>query len=137
MKRLGFLVVIALIFILHSCNKDDDKNNVTFSKLQIVEAELPDTFRLGASYQVWTTYIRPNDCTYFQGFDVYSDTVSSRTVTAIGASYTDRVCEQDEVEVTDFFVFKVIYDQTYKFRFWKGEDDAGNPEFMEIEVPVK
>ena len=137
MKRLGFLLTIASVFILYSCNKDDDKKSVTFNKLQIVEAELPDTFRLGASYQVWVTYMRPNNCTYFQGFDVYSDTVSSRTVTAIGAYYTDQVCEQEAVEVTDFFVFKVIYDQTYKFRFWKGEDDAGKPEFLEIEVPVK
>lgn len=137
MKRLGFLAALVSVFILYSCDKDDDKRSVTFNKLQIVEAELPDSFRLGATYQVWVTYFRPNECTYFQGFDVYPDTVSSRTVTAIGASYTDQICEQEAVEVTDFFVFKVIYDQTYKFRFWKGEDDTGKSEFLEIEVPVK
>jgi hypothetical protein len=136
MKRLVFLVTIASAFILYSCDKDD-KKSVTFNKLEIVAAELPDSFRLGASYQVMVTYVRPNDCTYFQGFDVYPDSVNTRTVAAIGAYYTDEVCTREAVEVTDYFIFKVIYDQTYKFRFWTGTDELGKPEYMEIEVPVK
>ena len=138
MKRIGFLVVIASIFILSSCNKDDDKKSVSFKKLKIIEVDLPDSFRLGATYEMYVTYVKPNGCTYFQDFNVIQDSVSVRTVTAVGAHYTDEICENDkEIEATDFFRFKVVYNQTYKFRFWKGAGVDGKPEYLEIEIPVK
>ena len=135
MNRIVFGLLISSLFMFQSCNKDDDFN-VVFEKLQIVDVEIADTFHLGRTYEVLVTFIRPNECTYFQGFDVYPKDVTIRNVTAIGAHYENQECTQEATEVTDKFLFNVIYDQDYEFRFWTGVDDEGNPEYIQKIVVV-
>ncbi len=137
MKKLFYLGMIASLFAFSSCKDDDENLSVSFEKLQIVDVEVPDTFQLGRSYEIFVTYTRPNACTYFQGFDVYKDEITVRNVTPVGAHYTNQECTQEAVEVTDSFWFKVIYDQNYTFRFWTGEDEEGNAEFIEKQVVVE
>lgn len=131
------LLLFFMIIGFSSCNNDDDGTYVNFESLQIVDAVVPDTFELGGRYEIVVTYLRPDDCTYFQGFDVYPQDTTVREVVAVGASYTDRPCTQTVTEVDDSFLFEVIYDQPYTFRFYQGEDENGDPEYLEVNVPVE
>lgn len=135
-KLVSVLLTTAFIFGMLSCENDDNGINVEFQKLQIVEAELPESFDFGNTYEIQVTFVRPDGCTYFQGFDVYPTDTTVREVVAVGARYADQACTQEIVEVTDRFLFKVIHDQTYTFRFYTGDDAEGNPEFIETQVPV-
>lgn len=136
-KLLNIVVTTLLVFGLLSCDNDDNNGlNVKFGALQIVDTQLPESFEFGSTYEIQVTFLRPDDCTYFQGFDVYPTDTTVREVVAVGARYADQPCAQEAVEVTDSFLFKVIHEDTYTFRFYTGEDAEGNAEFIETEVPV-
>lgn len=131
------LIAVILMTGFVSCSNDDNEGlNVDFQKLQIVEANVPESFNYGNTYEIQVTYLRPDGCTYFQGFDVYPTDTTVREVVAVGARYAQQPCTQEVVEVTDRFLFKVIYNQPYTFRFYTGEDEAGNPQYIEAQVPV-
>ncbi|NNE76231.1 MAG: hypothetical protein HKN31_04080, partial [Pricia sp.] len=58
------------------------------------------------------------------------------TVSAIGVLLEQDVCNEVNEEVEDSFQFEVLYTEPYLFRFYTGDDANGDPEFLEIEVPV-
>ncbi len=138
MKRYFFVFFIATTFLgLNSCNDDDnDIVSYHFEKLKTVKVDLPDSFDFGSRYEIVVTYDRPNNCTYFQDFDVYAEGTTSRNVTPIGIVYSDVDCTAETTEVTDSFLFEVIYEQPYTFHFWQGEDANGQPQYLDVTVPV-
>ena len=142
MKKYLFVFFITSTFLgLNSCSNNDDNNGVQveFKKLAIVKTELPAFFELGKTYDLRATYVRPDGCTYFQGFRVTTEDTTIRVVEAIGARYTKKgeLCTEDAIEVPDSFLFQVIYNQPYTFRFWKGVDANGTAQYSEVIVPVK
>lgn len=138
MRRISrTLLALILVIGLVSCSNDDNAGvNVEFQKLQIVEANVPESFNYGNTYEIQVTYLRPDGCTYFQGFDVYPTDTTVREVVAVGAKYAQQACTQEVVEVTDSFLFKVIHNQPYTFRFYTGDDEEGNAQYIERQVPV-
>tara|TARA_R110002167_G_scaffold206691_5_gene410742 strand:+ start:5015 stop:5431 length:417 start_codon:yes stop_codon:yes gene_type:complete len=138
MKRFVLFIGMAILcFGFNSCDVDDGVN-FHFEALPIVNAEVPASFQMYGRYQIAVTYNRPDDCTFFEGFDVVKKDVTERNVVVIGSIVTDRECADlaDEV-LRATFNFEVLYDQTYLFRFWQGEDEDGEPKYLEIEVPVE
>ena len=138
MKKSIFLsLVLAITLTLSSCVKDDEPN-FHFVPLQIQSADLPDSFSLNETYQIDVTYTIPDGCTGFSGFDVTSgNDTTTRNVVVIGTTRTDQdACTQATQEATGTFNFRVVYSDTYLFRFWQGEDEEGNQQYLEIEVPV-
>lgn len=130
----GFLLVFGLI--LSSCSLDDDGVNFHYEPLQILEVELPESFDLYQVYTINLTVLRSNDCTLMEGFDVRRTDTTTRVVTAIGAILEKEDCETVDQEIQDSFQFEVRYTDTYLFRFYTGDDGEGNPEYLEVEVPV-
>ena len=55
------LIVACSLFI--SCEVDDDSPNFYFTALTAVEAEVPESFEVGKTYDIEVTYLRPNGCT--------------------------------------------------------------------------
>ena len=56
---------------------------------------------------------------------------------AIGSMLSDSEdCQEVLQEVETSFNFIVLYDQTYLFKFYTGEDENGEAQYLEIEVPV-
>ncbi len=138
MKRLAFLYGILFIFLVTttSCNNDDGVN-FHFTALEIIGAELPESFQLNGRYQITVSYNRPDDCTYFEGFDIVQKDLTVRDVVAIGSVITNEVCAESPEVVQATFNFVVLYNETYLFRFWQGEDENGGPKYLEVEVPVE
>lgn len=121
-----------------SCDLDDDSPNFYFAALNAVEADVPESFEFGETYDIEVTYERPNGCTFFEGFDVTKTDQTDRDVVVIGSVLTDeeRACTQEVTEVVALLKFHVIYTGEYHFRFYAGEDENNDPIYLEYTVPV-
>ncbi|WP_299430877.1 hypothetical protein [uncultured Maribacter sp.] len=138
MKRL--VPLIAIIFLgtlLSNCSVDNDSPNFQFVPLQIISAQLPESFNLDETYQIKVSFIKPNGCTSYEGFDVTKEDQTIRNVVVVGSERIDiDDCTEQAVEQTAEFNFVVLYNETYTFKFWLGETGSGEDEYLEIDVPV-
>lgn len=138
MKRL--VPLIAIIFLgtlLSNCSVDNDSPNFQFVPLQIISAQLPESFNLDETYQIKVSFIKPNGCTSYEGFDVTKEDQTIRNVVVVGSERIDiDDCTEQAVEQTAEFNFVVLYNETYTFKFWLGETASGEDEYLEIDVPV-
>lgn len=123
----------ALMFI--SCSNDDEPN-FHFTALKAIQADVPDSFELNQTYRISVTYERPDDCTYFDRFQVFSTDTTVRDVAVLGFTFTDRECTEQVEAVEATFDFIVLHNQPYTFRFWQGKDENGEHQFFEVTVPV-
>lgn len=121
-----------------SCSLDDESPNFYFTALNVVEADVPESFEFGQTYDINVTYLRPNGCTYFEGFDVTKPAETTRDIVVIGSVLTDNdvACTQAVEEVVATLKFNVIYTSDYTFRFFAGKDGNGNDTYVEYTVPV-
>lgn len=141
MKRLYFLVfAFAATLVIASCSLDDGGVNFHYAPLQIVNATVPDTFDFGNTYTINVDILRPDDCTLTDSFDVRrsaTDTTNIRTVSAIGIILDKDECAEVNQEIQDSFQFEVRYTEPYIFRFYTGDNENGDAQFLEIRVPVR
>ncbi|WP_298505428.1 hypothetical protein [uncultured Maribacter sp.] len=138
MKRLVSVIsTVFLGFLLSNCSAEDDSPNFQFVPLQIVSAELPESFNLDETYQIQVSFIKPNGCTLYEGFDVTKEDQTVRNVVVVGSERIDTDdCTEQAVEQKATFNFVVLYNETYTFKFWLGETASGEDEYLEINVPV-
>jgi len=130
----SLLFLAALTFL--GCSLDDDEN-FHFVAFPITSVEMPETFAINETYEIKVTYTRASDCAYFEGFDVVKEDQTTRNVAAIGSMLSDSEdCQEVLQEVETSFNFIVLYDQNYLFKFYTGEDENGEAQYLEIEVPV-
>jgi hypothetical protein len=130
------VILCFLVLVLNSCKLEDDRVNFRFVPLQIVSADVPESFDLNETYQITVRYIRPDGCVFFEGFDVTKEDTTIRNVVAIGSDFYEEQCTLAVEELEASFDFICLYEGTYLFRFWSGEDENGEPQYIEIEVPV-
>lgn len=136
MKRVFFLLLVASFTLITSCDIDDDVN-YHFEALQVKSVEMPEAFDYGQIYKIKVTYFRPDNCTFFEGFDVVKEDLTTRKVVTIGTVIEEEdECTGTGEDLVATFNFEVLYDQPYLFRYWTGEDANGDPTYLEISVPV-
>jgi hypothetical protein len=136
MKRVFFLPLVASFTLFTSCDIDDDVN-YHFEALEVKSVEMPEAFDYGEIYKIKVTYFRPNNCTFFEGFDVVKEDLTTRKVVTIGTVIEDQEdCSGTGEDLVATFNFEVLYDEPYLFRYWTGEDANGEPSYLEITVPV-
>lgn len=137
MNRIIFLLVVATFSVLTSCSIDDGVN-YHFEALQIKSVEMPESFDYGSVYKIKVNYLRPNNCTFFEGFDVVKEEVTTRNIVAVGSVIEDKdsECAERLEEVPASFNFEVLFNQPYLFKFWAGDDENGDPVYLEFTVPV-
>ena len=137
MKRLFFFCIAILTF--WSCSVDDNSVNgveYNFEFIPIEDVVIPDSFVLGETYQIDVMYFRPTTCHTFHDFYYVADE-EERTVAVINTVYENSGCETlEDVLVEKSFDFKAVYNQTYKFKFWQGEDEIGGDIYLTYEIPV-
>ena len=136
MKKTFLFILCCITILSSSCSLDDDNVTVQFVPLQIVSAEFPDSFTLNETYDINVTYVIPNNCIAFEGFDISTSGTTSRTIVAIGSEKVDEVCNLIAVEVQESFRFTCLYEDTYYFRLWSGETENGDQQYIELQVPV-
>ena len=130
------LPVFLLVLLFSACDVSDDGMSYHFVTLEISEVDVPESFQLNETYEIGVSFVRPNGCTSFEGFDVQSEGSTTRRVVAIGAEFPEEDCSGDAELVTASFEFPCLYSQPYLFRFYSGRDESGTAQFIEVEVPV-
>ncbi|MGD1946970.1 MAG: hypothetical protein ACFB0A_12085 [Croceivirga sp.] len=137
MKRIyGFILLVMGGLSFSSCELDTQEN-FHFVNLSITEAEIPDFFVLGQSHSMDVTFLRPDSCTYFQGFDVFTDETGLTTVVAIGSVLTQEGdCTSTEDLLTEIVSVTIKDVEFYTLRFYTGDDANGNHLYDEHRVPV-
>jgi hypothetical protein len=139
----GFLKAVFLLlvfFLTFSCDITDDGEKYDLIPLPIAAVEIPDSFKLNETYQFNISFIRPNSCTGFRGFEVVTEETNTHTirhVVAIGAQFQENFCPQTAETLQTQMQFVCMYSIPYLFRFYTGDDLDGNPQYMEVEVPVE
>jgi len=138
MKKSFFIFLFAVVsFVSNSCSIDNNEPNFNFLPLQIVSADLPEFFTLNETITIQVTYVQPDDCTSFAGFDIVDQDTTARDVVVFGTKRTDQQdCTENNTEQTTSFDFTVNYPDPYTFRFWQGENENGEQQYLVIEVPV-
>ncbi|TYA74080.1 hypothetical protein [Seonamhaeicola marinus] len=134
MKR---VIMLCLAFVCFaSCSVDDDNVNFSYEILPVESVDIPTEFTLGEVYPITISYFRPSTCYAFNDF-YYLKELNERTVAPINYVFDRDDCETlDNVLVEQTFNFIVTSNGSYTFKFWQGEDNDGESQFLTIEVPV-
>ena len=132
-----FLLLGSFTFFI-SCDLDDDTQNFHFITLTVLEANVPESFELNRTYDIEVTYLRPNSCTFFEGYDVTKTAQTERNIALIGTVLTDETaCTEAVEEVEAIFRFNVIFTGEYTFRFYAGNDENDEAVYLEYTIPVE
>lgn len=130
------LVVLFLTFIVFACSTDDDFETTYFELLPIEEAVVPTEFERGEVYDILVKYLRPTSCHAYN--DIYFVREGNERHIAVMATVFEG--SFDCVELDDLldatFKFRAGDEDSYVFKFWQGEDDNGDDQYLIIEVPV-
>ncbi|CAM4012947.1 hypothetical protein FLSI110296_09260 [Flavobacterium sinopsychrotolerans] len=134
MKKLILLTLFLLTLV--SCSIDDDQQKYSSEILPIDSYTLPESFKLGETYEIKLKYKKPSDCHYFQGI-YYDKDLNIRTIGIQTTVLESTDCKPLTTEATEVsFKFYVTNTGSYIFKFYKGEDADGKNIFEEVEVPV-
>jgi hypothetical protein len=136
LKKVLIWAVLVVMYPLSSCNLEDDSVNFHFVNLKVVDVSLPEYFELYESYEIQVTYLRPNNCTIFDGFNIEKSGPTTRDVVAVGTELEHSNCVEIGAEATETFTFTCHYSDSYTFRFWSGVNPDGSQQFLEYQVPV-
>ncbi len=136
MKMKKLFALLALFLVL-SCDVSDDESNFHFEFLPVESVEVPEFFTLNEVHEITATIARPNDCYLFYGFSVEQGPEElDRTVAVVTTVFDDQVCAEVTNTQEVSFNFIALYEGTYTFNFWQGEDENGDDVFLTVEVPV-
>lgn len=127
---------ISLLYILNSCSIERSDSNFNFTVLETVSADFPEAFEINETYDIDVVLLRPDSCSFFEGFEVTSPELTTRVIAAVGTVLTNQECSVVLEEITTTITFRIDYPGPYLFRFFIGVDELGNPLFQEYEVPV-
>jgi len=131
-------IILFTLFLLTlaSCSIDDDQPSYDYVVIPIESYTLPQTFKLGETYEIKLKYKKPSDCHYFQGI-YYDKELNIRTIAIQMEVNTYQVCTQPIPELLEVsFNFYVTNTGSYIFKFYKGVDASGADVFEEVEVSV-
>ena len=143
MKKLLLLLVLVTFCIASSCSPEDDNLEFTLELVPIQDvADMPHHFERGRTYNLKLFYSMPSDCHYLnnvlpeqQGPNEWMVALEAFVVEDEGCDdYQQMVMEEAIVE----FVCTPSYSgDTCTLKFYSGEDEQGNPTFIERTVPVQ
>lgn len=135
-KKVLAILCLVIIFSFYGCEIESGEN-FQFITLKITSVELPVNFEQNASHNIQVTYERPDDCTFFEGFDVFEGDSNTRSIVAIGSLLKMDECELMQDEVNASFQFTALNVGAYTLRFYSGDDENGEPIYLEYVVPVR
>lgn len=119
-----------------SCSVDEGVGT-SYVLLPIESIQLPDEFSLNEEYEIPFVFKRPTNCHGY--YDVFLKVDNEIRILGVQSIvYENPNCEvlTEDNDTSQSFIFKVLYDQIYVFRIWKGVNEFGEEIYEEIEVPV-
>jgi len=135
MKKIALL--LALAATVFSCTPDNnDGDNFNFNILPVESYVLPESFKLGETYEIKLKYQRPTSCHIYQGL-FYDKNLNTRTIAIQTATNANQVCNLLIPPLSDVsFNFMVTATGSYIFKFYKGKDANDKELFESVEIQV-
>lgn len=135
MKKLLPICFFSALMI--GCSSDDDNGGMMQNLAVITNVEMPEQFEYSQEYDIKIHYRRPTTCDFFSGFDISQ----SSNVFTVGVVTNYRIgnttCERTgNLNTSTKLNFVANRDDFYIFKFWQGENAAGEVQFLTVEVPV-
>ena len=140
MKKVIFFGL--LISVFWSCSVDSaPSEEFHYEILPIRSVEMPGSVEYNQVYNINYTYLRPSTCHIYNDLYYVTDGVF-RTVAVINTVINDNdtsSCETlNEVIEDNSFTFHVQNNAgTYIFKFWQGENEDGEDEYLIYEIPIE
>lgn len=142
MKKMLFLLMSVLV--LTGCEIEDDGPATVHVLAEVVDADLPETFELGKTYEIEITYLLPDACHSPMGLQATRGAMSGdarRDIYVAGvasheAGQNECTLEDDDLEVVDELVIKIDEDEPYTFYLWTGFDEDDESVYTTVTVPV-
>ena len=129
-------IVVCLLFVLAmSCSTDDGMDPVSFVILPVENAIVPTEFERNETYDIYVEYLRPTSCHGFNDI-YYMSELNERTIAVVATKFEGNNCTRIDALTEASFRFKATTEDSYIFKFWQGEDDNGEDQYMIVEVPV-
>ncbi|WP_412985020.1 hypothetical protein [Pontimicrobium sp. IMCC45349] len=136
MKKPKYLIVVMLALTITSCSDDDDGHAFYLEYAKVLNANVPEQFQYGHTYQINMTVELPNSCYFFYNqFDYFYDG-NSRLVYPIAHVDIEDTCEPIITEDELIISVRALQSEPYLFKFYQGKDENGEDLFLTIEVPV-
>lgn len=138
-KMKKILVVLVLAFVAMSCS-DDDAQMFFFELVPTASVEnVPERFILNEADTLVVRFARPSRCHSFQGFEYEKEgnTRKIAVVTRVIEAGGDQCGTTDEEARAIPFIFRPEATGTVVLRFFQGDDADGEPQFLDIEVPIE
>ena len=130
------LFALGLILFLFTACSNDDGYDFYYEILPVESVDIPEEFIYGETYPITVSYLRPTTCHYFREF-YYKKVFNERTVAPVTYVLEKDDCEDFDAELVESsFNFVVTGSGPYVFKFWQGEDEQGEDQYLIIEVPV-
>ncbi len=120
-----------------ACSSDEDNGGMMQNLAVITTVDLPESFEYNREYEIKINYKRPTNCDFFSGFDISksSNIIKIGVVTSYRTSNTTCV-STGNLNTSTNLNFVADRDDFYIFKFWQGENAAGEVQFLTVEVPV-
>jgi hypothetical protein len=130
------LLVLSLTLILNASCSIDEGVNFKTDILPVESVDIPSEFELGGTYPITISYFRPSTCHQFREFYYFKEN-NERTVAPITYVFDRNDCETLENNLVEATLnFHVTSNGSYVFKFWQGENENGETQYLTIEVPV-
>lgn len=136
MKKVLAIFSIAVLLTFYGCDIESQEN-FQFVTLKIIAVDLPESFEHNTEHNIQVTYERTNNCTFFEGFDVFEKNSNTHEIVAIGSLLEQEECNLENDGVNASFKFTALNIGAYTLRFYSGDDEDGNPIYLEYVVPVR
>lgn len=133
LKRI--FIVLTVCLTAASCLDDEAVHNVAYEKKAINEVQILEVRQPHEETEIETFYIRNSDCETFFNFD-YTVSGNERIIVMITSTVEKEGCKDLNTEASQTLKFRPNQSGTYIFKFWTGDDDAGNPVYLEQEVII-
>jgi len=134
------LLLFAVLLMLTSCSLENEpKVNFDIVFIATDSVATPAYVTPGHSYAMDMYYKKPNDCFFVT--DLYKEPNGYTQTLAIQAYFIqDANCAEVQSVVsqkaTYNFQCPLNGSDRYTFKFYKGDDAAGNKQFIEVNIPV-
>jgi len=139
MKKLVTVLMLAVVaaFTFSSCSLEDDSPNYHFEFMPVDSVAVPESFVMGQTYVIKAYYKRPTTCHFEEGF-YYERDLNTRTFALQSRVLNQGDCMPivDEPLLEAKFNFFVNSNGSYHFKFYTGENEAGENTFLEYDIPV-
>jgi hypothetical protein len=132
-----FLSSLICVLLLSSCSIEDDSTVITYDYVVAESVVVPDSFEFGQTYDFEVSFINPDGCHIFSGFEVIPNGNQRVIRTVLSRIQPNGSCENTQPETqVESLRFQVLHTEPYVFKFLNGYDDQGNETFLEYSIPV-